>query len=39
MLTGRTRVCIVNLVDLVGVEPDLTLTAAEDGGGEALLKL
>lgn len=32
------RVCVADLVDLVGVEPDLALAAPDDGGGEALLR-
>jgi len=34
---GLTRVCVADLVDLVGVEPDLALTTANHGGSEALL--
>jgi len=28
-----------NFIDFVGVQPDLALSALEDGGGETLLKL
>jgi hypothetical protein len=34
---GLTGVCIGDLVDLVRVEPDLALSAADDGSGETLL--
>lgn len=34
---GLARVCVGNLAGLVGVEPDLALTAADDGGSQALL--
>lgn len=34
---GLTGVGVGDLVDLVGVEPDLALTTANHGGGEALL--
>jgi len=34
---GLTRVGVADLVDLVRVEPDLALTTANHGGGEALL--
>lgn len=34
---GLTRVGVADLVDLVGVEPDLALPTANHGGGEALL--
>lgn len=34
---GLARVGVADLADLVGVEPDLALTAANDGGREALL--
>jgi hypothetical protein len=37
-LEARTRVGHRDLVDLIGVQPDLVLTALEHGGGEALLK-
>ena len=32
------RVCVCDLVCLVGVEPDLALAALEHGGGQALLR-
>lgn len=34
-----TRVSESNLVDFVGVQPNLALSAFQDGGGEALLEL
>ena len=30
-------VCVGDFVHLIGVEPDLTLAAPDDGGGKALL--
>jgi len=35
---GLARVGIADLVNFVGVEPDLALAAANDGSGEALLR-
>ena len=32
-----TRVGVGDLIDLIGVEPDLSLTTLEDGGSETLL--
>lgn len=34
---GLTGVGVADLVDLVGIEPDLALAAAQHGGGEPLL--
>jgi hypothetical protein len=34
---GLARVGVADLVDLVGIEPDLVLAAANDRGGQALL--
>ena len=34
---GLAGVCVGDLADLVGVEPDLALTASDDGRGKALL--
>lgn len=34
---GLAGVCVGDLADFVGVEPDFALAAADDGGGEALL--
>ena len=34
---GLTGVGVRDLVDLVGIEPDLAFPATNDGGGEALL--
>lgn len=34
----RTGVGHGDLIDLIGVQPDLVLTALENGGGEALLQ-
>jgi len=34
---GLARVGVADLADLVGVEPDLPLAAAQDGGREPLL--
>ena len=33
-----TRVGVGDFVHFIGVEPDLALAAANDGGGEALLR-
>lgn len=37
MRVERTRVGVADLADLIWVEPNLTLTTVEDGGGDALL--
>ena len=34
---GLAGVCIGNFVDLIGIEPDLALSATDDGGRQALL--
>jgi len=34
-----TRVCVGDLVDLIGVQPDLFLAASQYGGCEPLLEL
>ena len=34
---GLARVGVGNFAGLVGIEPDLTLSAADDGGRQALL--
>lgn len=34
---GLAGICVGDLVDFVGVQPDFTFSAADDGCGEALL--
>ena len=35
---AHTAVGVGNFVDLIGVKPDLVLTAVKNGGGKSLLK-